>query len=111
MTAANAEMPSAMASTTSTVRARSCQKSRIALRQSVVISNQSHPQITQTELNNLCHLWVDLPVGDFDLAIDYARDVGFVSGDDDRDTAVRHVTKEIENFSCRDGIEISGGLI
>ena len=26
---------------------------------------------------------MDLPVGDLDFAIDHARDVGFVSGDDD----------------------------
>src|SRR6185503_7472280 len=100
MTAANAEMPSAMASTTSTVRARSRQKSRIALRQIVLIMR-----------NHLCNLWMDCPIRNLDLAIDYTRDIGFVSCNHDGRSLVRHVAKEIEDRSRSYRIEIAGWLI
>src|SRR5829696_1575903 len=84
-------MPSATASTTSAVRARSLQKSRIALCQSVVIGDSS--------------------IGDLDAAIDHARNVGFVSGYDDGRAMTRHVAKEIEYGGGGRRVEIAGWLV
>src|SRR5690349_6656581 len=54
---------------------------------------------------------MDLSVKDLDLAIDYACDIGFVRGDDDCRAAIRHVTKEVENLSGCNRIEIAGRLV
>ena len=54
---------------------------------------------------------MDLPIENLDLAIDYTRDVGFVSGDDYSDATIRHIAKEIENLSRRDRVEIACRLV
>jgi hypothetical protein len=54
---------------------------------------------------------MDLAVRYFDPAIDHARDVSFVRGDDDGRSPIRHVAKEIENRGGSDGIKISGWLV